>query len=96
MPDAPCKHCNRPPGKTRMRKGLCSGCYEKPWIRVRYPATNPQAYERQENQETMEQLDAIIAEQMKCLPKWWKQEAANAEICVGKYGKTGSRVQRRV
>lgn len=25
-----------------------------------------------ENQETMEQLDAIIAEQMKNLPSWWK------------------------
>jgi len=62
---------------------------------VRYPSLNLAASQRQENKETMEQLEATIAEQMKCLPKWWKQEEANAEVDIGRYGKTGSRVQRR-
>jgi hypothetical protein len=61
-----CNHCGKPCVVYRGR-GLCWTCYGNPGIRESYgkskyaPGHEP----------TMEELDAIIAEQMKCLPNWW-------------------------
>jgi len=94
--DKPCKHCRKPPEAHHMKRGLCQACYMRPWIRNRYPSLDKARGERQESRITMEELDAIIAEQMKCLPSWWNKEKANAEVDVGRYGKSGTRVQRRI
>ncbi len=66
-----CRHCgeklaNRP-------RGLCRKCYFSP-ARDLYPATSKYAnkgYERHEP--TEEEVEATVAEQMKCLPAWWNR-----------------------
>jgi hypothetical protein len=62
---ANCQHCGEF-CKVRSR-GLCAGCYHKHDVRAKYKR-DPL---RCEKEETMEDLEALIAEQMKCLPKWW-------------------------
>lgn len=96
MPAKRCKHCGKDTtGLSKVRRGLCGVCYEKSWVRNYYPSGRTHVQYGQENDETMEEIEATIAEQMKCLPKWWHKEAANAQVDIGRYGKTGSRVQRR-
>lgn len=70
-----CRHCqvknaNRP-------LGLCWTCYYKPGVRALYPSTSKYAPKRHgsaHREPTEAELDAIIAEQMKCLPAWWNKE----------------------
>ncbi len=66
------RHCNEC-GKLRYRApwGLCQPCYKDLEIRkkhVRLPAPGDSHYH---HEPTMEELDALIAEQSKNLPDWW-------------------------
>jgi hypothetical protein len=56
----PCQHCCRR-AATRSR-GLCAECYYRPEVRRLYPART------RESKETMEELDAMIAERYATMP----------------------------
>ena len=60
----PCQHCRTV--RLIRSRGLCWPCYETPEISRLYP---PPSIEP-----TEEELDAMIAEQMKCRPAWWDRE----------------------
>lgn len=64
-----CLHCGDSPTHAR---GLCRICYLKADIRKRYPKHTKDCREL-----TMEELDAMIAEQMANLPTWWHKERPN-------------------
>lgn len=71
--DAKCRHCPRRRGLGGAR-GLCQTCFKDLAIRKLYPATG--RYYGNRRDETEADLDAIIAEQMQCLPAWWAEESA--------------------
>lgn len=62
-----CQHCSAPKA-VRPRK-LCCRCYDKQSIRNLYPRAVQSYYDRRE--ETLEELEALIAEQRANLPRWW-------------------------
>lgn len=68
MPTTVCRHC----GKTCVPRcrGLCYRCYTIPDVLARYPRRVPWAYD---HEPTAAELDAMIAEQMTCLPDWWAE-----------------------
>ena len=61
-----CVHCGVK--KTIQARGLCRFCWNRPRIREMYPVIMDTAPRREP---TEEELDAIIAEQRKCLPADW-------------------------
>lgn len=57
-------------------KGLCRKCHAIPAVRAKYPklpSTKP-CNTTGTAEPTMEQLDALIAEQMESLPEWWDKD----------------------
>lgn len=71
-----CRHCNC--RKVNRPRGLCWHCYYTPGVRALYPSTNKYAPHaaRGITEPTEAELEAMIAEQMACLPDWWHKEAA--------------------
>ncbi len=58
-----CKHC----GLYRdYAWGVCFRCHKLPEVQA--------AYAPKSTEPTEEELEAIIAEQMRCLPDWWPRE----------------------
>jgi len=48
-----------------------------------------------EREPTAEEVEAVVAEQMRCLPNWWhRQEAAELELHAGERRIVGVRVVR--
>lgn len=68
---APCNHCGRV--LAIVARGLCGGCYHTRGVRDRYEADSSKDTSKHRAM-TEEQLDAMIAERMKKLPKWWTEE----------------------
>ncbi len=66
----PCRHCR----KTRdiRARGLCPACYARPEIKALYPPLQEQAPRPRD--ETMEDLDRLVAQQMQNLPPWWDED----------------------
>lgn len=69
-----CPHCQRNTA-ARNRRGLCARCYSAPAVRSLYPARVVRPFD---HEPTMAELEALIAEQRKCLPPWWDQETERA------------------
>lgn len=67
-----CKHCGRLKIKDR---GLCYRCCKIESLRKAYPPCT--GWVPGKGEPTMEELDQIIHEQMKCLPSWWRSESEN-------------------
>lgn len=63
-----CRHCKRRKA-AKDKRGLCFACYITPGIRRQHAPAFKQPKEM-----TMEELDAMIAQRMKRLPKWWWKE----------------------
>lgn len=61
-----CRHCEKE--RYIKARGLCNVCYADRAVRQMYKSQRP-AWSRDEP--TEEQLDALIAERMQNLPKWW-------------------------
>lgn len=59
-----CRHCQR--NKANRPRGLCWSCYYRPGIRDQYPSTSKYA---PTGEPAQAQLDAMIAEQQKTMPK---------------------------
>lgn len=70
----PCQHCKVRNGISH-KCGLCVGCYETRRIRDLYLSRRIEQRHEADGP-TMEELEAIIAERMKNLPKWWHRHAA--------------------
>ena len=67
MADRPkCIHCKRRKAAKHKRL-LCMDCYRLRHIRELYPRRSKNGG----REPTLAELDALIAERRKCLPKWW-------------------------
>ena len=69
---AACLHCQKRKGRSR---GLCDACHKDPQILAQYPQKvfTRNAGTRMRADETMEELDAMIAEQYRNAGDWfWK------------------------
>lgn len=64
---AMCRHCNKKPMKSHCR-GLCHHCHQDQDIRGQYPTRN------QPQEQSEDELNRIIAEQLQCKPAWWNSE----------------------
>lgn len=76
MPHGVCKHCGGPP-RWLAGRGLCTPCHKNLEIRDQYPLLRPRNSSDDRDREyepTEAELDALIAEQMRCLPAWWVAE----------------------
>ncbi len=62
-----CEHCKK--RDYQQGRGLCWRCHRDPEIREQYERQYDNGDEL-----TEEQLDAMIAEQMKDLPSWWWED----------------------
>jgi len=74
LPERPdgCRHCRV--RKAVRPRGLCTLHYDDPAIRALYPRKFECAsYDKR--QETMEDVERLVAEQRKCLPSWWDSAA---------------------
>lgn len=61
-----CRHCKRNKAQ-KDRRNLCCTCFRNPTILRRYPISEiPEP--------TQDEIDEMVAEQMKCLPRWWHEE----------------------
>lgn len=71
-----CLHCESKNAKYGHR-GLCYPCYMTPGVKEKYPrgwgTTNVPTGMTNANP-TMDELDALVAEQMQCLPDWWERD----------------------
>ncbi len=70
MTAAACRHC----GKRRVNRprGLCWQCYYAPGVKDLYPSTSKFASKSARGHEpSAEEVEKMVAEQMKCLPPWW-------------------------
>ncbi len=72
-----CRHCNRILGRARSKRGLCIVCYRDDAIRVLYACCKTGPKPERHDDPTEEELNAIIAQQMRCLPAWWPDEELN-------------------
>lgn len=63
---APCRHCGNV--RSLRPRGLCVRCYFNPAVREKHQKRL--AMNGPEPQ-TVEEVEQMIAEQMKCLPSWW-------------------------
>lgn len=68
-PPGDCRHCGR--NKASRPRGLCHGCYLDKTVRAKH---EPRRHVPPG--ETMAEVEAVIAEQMLCLPIWWDTDAA--------------------
>lgn len=68
-----CPHCKERKGR-RGNRGLCEVCYDDRDVRAQYPDARKQ--NGRECELTEAELEALIAEQMQCLPDWWERDAA--------------------
>ena len=66
-----CRHC-RKDALSIVARGLCWRCYNKKEIRSLYPKEFK--YVPPEPEPTKEEVERLVAEQMKCLPDWWYKE----------------------
>lgn len=75
-----CRHCGKP--DARRSRGLCWTCYDTKSIRLLYQSKDavPRSFG---DGPTLAELDAIIAEQRKCLPPWWAAEHAKMRAVDG-------------
>lgn len=73
-PMALCRHCTR--RVANKPRGLCKRCYQTPTVRNLYPV-NPKYMDRGEPTEA--ELEAMVEEQMQCLPDWWGLEDPEAD-----------------
>lgn len=82
-----CIHCGefRP---LRARQ-LCTPCYMLPDIRAIHPSKIGNG-----NGPTLAELDALVAERMKNLPRWWKDEAAKIEGALNRRGRSNTRSRK--
>ena len=77
-----CRHCRLP--RYIGSRGLCSTCYRDPWVRKlyrpkhAYPTGRPHDDDKGSDL-TAEQVEALVAEQMTRLPKWFVVETEVAE-----------------
>ncbi len=72
-PDAPlhpCRHCGHAVVSLRPR-GLCWTCFSSSTIRASYL---PLAGGYEDPEPTQEEVDAMVAEGMLCLPAWWNED----------------------
>ncbi len=67
-----CRHCHK--NKVVRPRGLCCRCFYTPGVKEQYPITSKFGRYAMRQEPTEEELEATIAEQMKCLPKWWDKE----------------------
>lgn len=65
-----CKHCGTP-YKWLAGRGLCQSCHRNPEIKALYPLLQNRQHSPKE--ETLEDLERLIAEQMRNLPAWWHE-----------------------
>ena len=76
-----CRNCGKP--KVNRPRGLCWGCFYCLAIRERYAPLGALgeagAKGHRDEEPTTEDLDALIAEQMKRLPRWWWSDVAEME-----------------
>lgn len=72
-----CRHCQK--RNVNRPRGLCWSCYHDPAILPLYPPSSKYAPLSWLPEPTEEELDAIIAEQMQCLPAWWERSGQIAE-----------------
>ena len=72
-----CKHCDKPANRPR---GLCWGCYDNTGIRDQYA---PRAGYYCHVEPTQAEIDALVAEQMNCLPPWWNESKERADVFNG-------------
>lgn len=84
----PCLHCGRNKSVTRVR-GLCSKCYDDRDVRAQYP--DGRSAPREDDPSEAE-LEALIAEQMQRLPKWWaaeveREQAGDANEARAEFGR---------
>lgn len=68
-PKIPCRHCGKPVASRK--RGLCWRCSGTPEISDLYPAQPPGPH----YEPSAEEVERIVAEQMRRLPKWWNQES---------------------
>lgn len=61
-------HCNRP-------RGLCTQCYKNLDVRQLYPTAKNYTVKYGLKEPTEEELETLIAEQMRNLPAWWGRES---------------------
>mgnify|MGYP000199101837 FL=1 len=71
-PAPKCKDCRKYAQRSR---GLCHLCFDDPATRARYP-DGREANGGKENDMSMEEVEALIAEQMRPenLPAWWPKD----------------------
>lgn len=72
-----CLHCNQP--RAISGRGLCTTCYTTPAIRRLYPVIERGHIPRY-REPTEEEVEAMVAEQMKNLPAWWGKSGAAAFV----------------
>lgn len=71
-----CVHCKRNKAQ-KGRRNLCASCYDNREIRVLFPRkhkSDPLLLE------TMEDVERLIAQQMKNLPPWWDADTEQQRI----------------
>ena len=67
MPIVICAECKQE--RTHKGRGLCQMCFNRCGVREEYPLDESRV------DQTMAELDAMIAEGMQNLPDWWKKES---------------------
>ena len=76
-----CLHCRW--RKACSGRGLCRACFNDRTVRYLYRAireTRPDRRADPTHDMTMAELDALIAEQRKCLPDWWEEESRRMRV----------------
>ena len=73
-PKKTCRHCHKRPAWRP--RGLCWSCHRNTAIRALYPIESKYAPKREP---TEAELDLLIAERMRNLPKWWNRSGKLAE-----------------
>jgi hypothetical protein len=72
-----CRHCEYRKA-AKGKRGLCAACYEDRAVRRLYLSASKYAplSAREADEPTLADLDAVEAEQRKCLPAWWAAHTA--------------------
>lgn len=69
-----CRHCGRRTGFPN-RRGLCRSCHADPAAKALYPRRwAGLAWGVPWHEPTEAELEALIEQQMRCLPDWWEEE----------------------
>jgi hypothetical protein len=64
---------------THQGRGLCSPCHKNKGVRARFPRLMRGDLPFEGRDMTEAELDALIEEQMACLPAWWQDESRGQE-----------------